>query len=109
MLRRYIAYRPSEAERIYRMLAAISTGVKGHGPIHLLLSSAAKIGLVWNSDSCSWTRPGWDLCTSFPVPGSFLNLPSCRLGKTVYLLTSVKGRVFGVFRKVFLCLTGRAL
>ena len=58
MLRRYIAYRPSEAERIYRMLAAISTGVRGHGPIHLLLSSAAKIGFVWNPDSCSWTRPG---------------------------------------------------
>ena len=40
------------------MLAAISTGVKGHGPIHLLLSSAAKIGFVWNPDYCNWTRPG---------------------------------------------------
>ena len=32
LLRRYLAYRPSETERIYRMLAAISSGVKGHGP-----------------------------------------------------------------------------
>ena len=41
------------------MLAAISTGVKGHGPIHLLLTSAAKIGFIWNADACNWTRPGF--------------------------------------------------
>ena len=58
LLRRYLAYRPSETERIYRMLAAISTGVKGHGPIHLLLTSAAKIGFIWDADACNWTRPG---------------------------------------------------
>ena len=58
LLRRYLAFRPGETVRIYRMLAAISTGVRGHGPIHLLLASAAKIGFVWNSDTCVWTRPG---------------------------------------------------
>ena len=58
LLRRYLAYRLGEMQRIYRMLSAISTGVRGHGPIHLLLASAAKIGFVWNSEECCWVRPG---------------------------------------------------
>ena len=43
--------------RIFRMLDSIFREVQGHGPLHLLLSSAAKIGFVWNSEECGWTRP----------------------------------------------------
>ena len=39
------------------MLDSIFREVQGHGPIHLLLSSAAKIGFVWNSEECGWSRP----------------------------------------------------
>ena len=50
LIRGYLAYRHGKSVRIFRMLDSISREVQGHGPIHLLLSSAAKIGFVWNSD-----------------------------------------------------------
>ena len=45
MLRRYLAYCPEEEPRIFRMLDLISGGAQGHGPVHLLLISAAENGL----------------------------------------------------------------
>ena len=44
MMRRYLAYCPDEEPRIFRMLDLISTGAPGHGPVHLLLISAAEQG-----------------------------------------------------------------
>ena len=41
MLRRYLAYWPDKVPRVYRMLDLIAGGAGGHGPIHLLLASAA--------------------------------------------------------------------
>ena len=111
MIRRYLAYRPSETARIYRMLTSISRGVQGHGPIHLSLASAAKIGFIWNLDECNWVRPGLGALhlISSPWQVFFSKPPFYRLGKIVFLLSSVKGKVFEAFRTVFLCLTGRAL
>ena len=42
MLRRHVAYNPSvhELARIYSLLRVVSAGAPGHGPVHLLLSSA---------------------------------------------------------------------
>ena len=57
LIRGYLAYRPGESVRVFRMLDSISRRVQGHGPIHLLLSSAAKIGFVWNSEECGWSTP----------------------------------------------------
>ena len=57
LIRGYLAYRPGESDRIFQMLDSISRGVQGHGPIHPLLSSAAMIGFVWNSDECGRSRP----------------------------------------------------
>ena len=42
-LRRYLAYRPDDEARIYRLLDYASTGSPGHGPIHLLLQSAEEL------------------------------------------------------------------
>ena len=42
-LRRYLAYRPDDEARIYRLLDCASTGSPGHGPIHLLIQSAEEI------------------------------------------------------------------
>ena len=39
-MRRYLAYCPEEEPRIFRMLDLIS---RGHGPVHLLLVSAAEL------------------------------------------------------------------
>ena len=47
MLRRYLAYWPGEVPRVYRMWDLIASGARGHGPIHLLLASAAQIGFAW--------------------------------------------------------------
>ena len=45
MMLRYLAYCPEEEPRIFRMLDLdISRGAQGHGPVHLLLISAAEIG-----------------------------------------------------------------
>ena len=48
MMRRYLAYCPEEEPRIFRMLDLISRGAQGHGPVHLLLISAA--------DEQGWVR-----------------------------------------------------
>ena len=43
LLRRYLAVLPAEVGRVYRLLTMVSEGSPGHGPIHLLLTSAAEI------------------------------------------------------------------
>ena len=45
-MRRYLACCPEEEPRIFRMLDLISRGAQGHGPVHLLLISAAEIGFA---------------------------------------------------------------
>ena len=47
MMRRYLAYNPVEGPRIFRMLDLISWCAQGHGPVHLLLISAAELGFAW--------------------------------------------------------------
>ena len=57
-VRRYLAYRPDESARIGRLLDLVSGGAPGHGPLHLLVRSAAEIGFRWCSDGLCWDRPG---------------------------------------------------
>ena len=57
-LRRYLAYRPDDCDRIFRLLDYVSTGAPGHGPIHLLVQSADELGFFWDSDQAGWIRPG---------------------------------------------------
>ena len=56
MMRRYLAYCPEEEPRIFRMLDLISRGAPGHGPVHLLLISAAEIGFAWDAGEQGWIR-----------------------------------------------------
>ena len=58
MLRRYLAYRPTETDRVSRLLDLISNGAPGHGPLHLLVSSAAGLGFRWCSEGFGRSRPG---------------------------------------------------
>ena len=46
MTRRFLVYCPEEEPRIFRMLDLISRGAQGHGPVHLLLTSAAELGFA---------------------------------------------------------------
>ena len=57
-MRRYLAFRPEEIPRVYRLLHAAAEGSSGHGPAHLLLESAAEIGFSWCSHELGWDRPG---------------------------------------------------
>ena len=56
MMRRYLVYCPDEEPRIFRMLDLISRGAQGHGPVHLLLISAAEAGFAWDGDEKGWVR-----------------------------------------------------
>ena len=38
------------------MLHLISRGAQGHGPVHLLLVSAAELGFAWDGDEHGWVR-----------------------------------------------------
>ena len=38
------------------MLDLISWGAQGHGPVHLLLISAAEVGFAWDGDKKGWVR-----------------------------------------------------
>ena len=56
LLRRYLALWPAEVHRVYRLLDMVGDGCPGHGPIHLLLSSAAEIGFLWDPHALAWVR-----------------------------------------------------
>ena len=54
MLRRYFAYRPGEVPGVYRLLDCVAEGCPRHGPVHLLVDSAAEIGFQWSSRQLGW-------------------------------------------------------
>ena len=56
MMRWYLAYCPEEDPRIFRMLDLISREAQRHGPVHLLLTSAAEVGFAWDGDDRSLVR-----------------------------------------------------
>ena len=68
LLRRYLALWPAEVGRVYRLLEMVGDGCPGHGPIHLLSSSAAEIGFRWNLDALAWVRPGLPLLSNLAGP-----------------------------------------
>ena len=43
-------------------------GCPGHGPIHLLLASAAEIGFQWDPHALAWVRPGLPLLSDLAGP-----------------------------------------
>ena len=61
LLRRYLAYRPLESARVGRLLGLVGDGAPGHGPVHLLVDSAASLGFQWCLDGFCWNRPGLPL------------------------------------------------
>ena len=57
MMRRYLAKNPEEEPRIFQMLNLVSRGAQGHGPVHLLLASAAELGFAWDGAEKGWLAP----------------------------------------------------
>ena len=73
MLRGHMAYNSSihELARVYSLLRVVSAGAPGHGPVHLLLSSAISLGFSWDSDLCVWLRPGLPALCQISCPFLF--------------------------------------
>ena len=68
LLRRYLALWPAEVGRVYRLLAMVREGCPGHGPVHLLSTSAAEIGFQWDPHALAWVRPGLPLLSNLAGP-----------------------------------------
>ena len=68
LLGRYLALWLAEVGRVYRLLEMVGDGCPGHGPIHLLSSSAAEIGFRWNPDALAWMRPGLPMLNNLAGP-----------------------------------------
>ena len=94
LLRRYLALWLAEVGRVYPLLAMVSEGCPGHGPVHLLSASAVEIGFRWDPDAHAWIRPGSPLLGNLAGPFSILGLLFLMLGAIRLLLTSVGERVF---------------
>ena len=54
LFRRFLALWPSQVSRVYRLLDMVSDGCPGHGPVHLLVASAAEIGFRWDPLALAW-------------------------------------------------------
>ena len=80
---------------MFRMLDLISweEGGAGHGPVHLLLISAAELGFAWDGDEEGWMRDHLFLTFGcWLVLLSICFLPFWMLGANVYLLTELAER-----------------
>ena len=68
LFRRFLALWPMEVGRAHRLLDMVSEGCPGHGPIHLLSSSAAEIGFRWDLLALAWSRPVLPLLSNLAGP-----------------------------------------
>ena len=97
-MRRYLAHCPDEEPWIFRMLDLISQGAQGHGPVHLLLISAAELGFACDA------RDGVRLCSGLPPSprnddwaySALLFFLFWMPGVSVFLPGLLRGRVFWV-------------
>ena len=94
MMRRFLACCPDEEPRIFRMLDLISRGAQGHGPVHLLLISAAEFGFAWDRAEKSLGFPpsleddDWAISTLlFWMPGDLVFLPSFLKGRAFWVVS----------------------
>ena len=98
MIRRYLAYRPSEVGRIYRLLDIVKEGCPGNGPVHLLVASATGIGFQWDPHMLGWVRPGLFVLSNLAGPIQLTSLRFFMLAKTSLLQTSLLGKGFEAVR-----------
>ena len=98
-LRRFLAYRPNEVQRVYRLLDLVAAGRPGHGPVHLLISSASQLGFAWDSNEEGWIRPGLPPLRMLSGPYQHFKsaIFSSWRGRAADILTSRKGFRGGPF------------
>ena len=98
-MRRFLAYRPDDVPRIFRLLDLAAAGRPGHGPVHLLIQSASQLGFAWDSGEEGWLRPGLPPLRMLAGPYQhFKNaILSAWRGRAAVILTSRKGFRGGPF------------
>ena len=92
-MRRFLAYRPDEVPRVFRLLDLAAAGRPGHGSVHLLLHSASLIGFAWDSNEEGWIRPGLPPLRMLSGPYQHFRsvIFSAWRGRVAGILTSRKG------------------
>ena len=105
VLRRYLACRPGEVSRVYRLLESAAEGSLGHGPAHLLIQSAAVIGFHWDPLELAWCRPGLPLLSNLSGPLQHFRAAILGAWRDKVWRIFVPGRVFvGVPRWILMVL-----
>ena len=94
--RRYLALWPAEVGEVHCLLEMVGEGCSGHGPIHLLSTSAAEIGFRWDPLALACLGLVYSFLVTWLVLFSISRLLSLMLGVTRFLLTFVSVRVFVV-------------
>ena len=70
--------------KVYRMLDLVARGAGGHGPVHLLLGSAAEIGFAWDGGEQGWLGVALPLLRMLAGLVQPFVLQFCRLGSYGY-------------------------
>ena len=96
LFRRFLALWPSQVGRAYRLLDMVSEGCPGHGPVHLLVASAAEVGFRWDPLALAWSRPGLPCSVIWLALFSTFELLFLMPGRTRLRLIFVVVKVFGV-------------
>ena len=47
---------PRRSRAFFGKLDLVARGAQEHGPVHLLLASAAELGFAWDGDEKGWVR-----------------------------------------------------
>ena len=104
-MRRFLAERPNDVPRIFRLLDLAAAGRPGHGPVHLLIQSASLLGLPGILVRKAGCVLGCPPLGCFPDLTNISKALFFLLGGVGQLLSSPLVRVFGVDH----CLIGRVL
>ena len=76
------------------MLDFISRDAQGHGPVHLLLISAAELGFAWDGDEKGWVRVSLPPLRMMTGPVQHSALLFWMPGASRYLLGFLRDKVF---------------
>ena len=95
LFRRFLALWLSQVGRDYRLLDMVSEGCPGHGPVHLLVPSAAEVGFRRDPLALAWSRPGLPLLSNLAGPVQHFRLLFLMPGRT-RLRDLCSREVFGV-------------
>ena len=78
------------------MLDLISWGAQGHGPVHLLLISAAEIGFAWDGEEKGWVRVSLPPLRMMTGPIQHFRSAILEAWRFMFLPSFLNGRDFGV-------------